>query len=171
MLAGTTSPAGSTSSNACISSVTTDIVAGFNGAWQVRMDDSGNLIVIDRSNHQIKKVNMISRTVTHVFGSGVSGPQDGFGTSSQFAEPCDITMDSDGNVLVADLSNHRIRKITLATGQVSTVLSGGLDAPHGITTDAQGNIIWVEWNGFVVRRAARGASSYTTVAGGIPGFL
>ncbi|VDB01035.1 hypothetical protein S1OALGB6SA_2133, partial [Olavius algarvensis spirochete endosymbiont] len=52
-------------------------------------------------------------------GTGIRGHADGTGNTAQFNLPTGVAVDSSGNVYVADIDNHRIRKITPA-GVVST---------------------------------------------------
>ncbi len=41
------------------------------------------------------------------------------------AVPHDVEIDVDGNLLIADTLNARIRKVDLASGTITTVLDGG----------------------------------------------
>ena len=87
----------------------------------------------------------LSTAVTTLAGSS-SGNTDATGTSATFNYPKGITTDGT-NLYVADYSNHRIRKIVISTGVVTTLAgssSGSTDAtgtsasfnyPIGITTD------------------------------------
>ena len=53
-------------------------------------------------------------------GGGYSG--DGStATSSQLNNPYGLTVDTSGNVYIADQANFRIRKLTLSTGVISTI--------------------------------------------------
>ena len=54
--------------------------------------------------------------VSTVAGSTVSGYVDGVGTVAKFYNPTAISVDSAGNVWIADYSNHMIRKIDVLTG-------------------------------------------------------
>ena len=73
-----------------------------------------NLYVSERSSHIIRKIVISTGVVTTLAGSGVSGYQDGPGTSAQFNSPSGIAIDSTNtNLYVVDKTNNRIRKITL----------------------------------------------------------
>ena len=50
--------------------------------------------------------------VSTVAGNGTPGFADGNATSAQFNSPAGVTLDSSGNIYVADYNNQRIRKIS-----------------------------------------------------------
>jgi hypothetical protein len=60
--------------------------------------------------------------VTTLAGTGSSGSANGTGTAASFYNPTGVAVDGNGNVYVADYSNHLIRKIT--SGGVVTTLAG-----------------------------------------------
>jgi hypothetical protein len=62
--------------------------------------------------------------VTFVAGGNESGYADGIGSAATFRIGGDLALDPAGNVLVADSSNNRIRKVT-PTGTVSTYAGTG----------------------------------------------
>ncbi len=87
--------------------------------------------------------------VTHLAGTlGGAGSLDNTGAAARFSNPSGITGDGT-NLYVADTYNHTIRKIVIATGEVTTLagtagMSGSLDntgaaarfyRPYGITSD------------------------------------
>ena len=78
---------------------------------------TGNLYVADGENHRIRMLTSEGLVVT-LAGSGGAcgeggGTQNGIGTIARFNRPRGITIDSEGNLYVADIDNDRIRKITL----------------------------------------------------------
>jgi subtilisin family serine protease len=75
--------------------------------------------------------------VTTLAGSGAAGFSDGTGANASFRAPVDVAVDPAGNVYVADIGNHRIRKVTPA-GVVSTWASNR-DA-LGVAADSAGNV-------------------------------
>ena len=79
----------------------------------------------------------LANTVTTFAGTtGVSGSANGIGTAASFNSPVDITTNGI-NLYVADQANHAIRKIVIATGEVSTLAgtAATFTNPAGITTD------------------------------------
>jgi sugar lactone lactonase YvrE len=110
--------------------------------------DGANLYVADSGNNAIRKIVIATGQVTTLAGTASMGSRDGIGTAASFAEPFGITMDGT-NLYVADSENYTIRKIVIATSQVTTLagtagVSGSRDGtgaaakfnyPAGITTD------------------------------------
>ena len=79
----------------------------------------------------------------------------GDGTQALFSSPRGVAVDSDGNVYVADTSNHRIRKITSA-GVVSTFAGGGTPArfifPQTVAVDSSGNLYVADTENHTIRK-------------------
>jgi sugar lactone lactonase YvrE len=117
----------------------------------IATDDQGNVFVADTYNNRIRKITN-SGVVSTIAGSGVSGYEEGNGTTAKFAKPTGITTDGQGNLFVTDRFNYRIRKITSA-GIVSTIAGNGIrgfangnsttgmfNDPIGIVVDSRQNI-------------------------------
>jgi hypothetical protein len=92
--------------------------------------DGTNLYVAERGNNTVRKIVITTGEVTTLAGTAGTpgGFVDGNGTAARFAGPMMISTDGT-NLFVADTLNHAIRKIVIATGEVSTVL--GSPATNG----------------------------------------
>ncbi|MFQ5657792.1 MAG: DUF6531 domain-containing protein, partial [Candidatus Methylomirabilales bacterium] len=103
----------------------TATVAQFASLAGVASDSAGNVLVADSDNQRIRKIAASDGTVSTFAGTGGFGFADGAAASAQFADPSGVTVDSAGNVYVADSFNSLIRRITPA-GQVDTVAGTGV---------------------------------------------
>ena len=124
--------------------------AAFYGPKGVAVDAAGNLYVADTGNDVIRKITPTGAVTTlagspptaNQGGVGMSpfsyhpGSADGTGGSAQFNGPQGVSVDSSGNVYVADTGNNTVRKITPAA--VVTTLAGSPPSPP---TKAKGSSI------------------------------
>lgn len=106
----------------------------------VVVDSSENIYIASFYDYKIRKV-ASTGTITSVVGSGIgygtAGSTDGIGTSASVKEAYLLALDSSNNVFIADTSNHKIRKLTIATGIVSTyACDGSVTVPIGINNVA-----------------------------------
>eukprot|EP00959_Pyramimonas_sp_CCMP1952_P004120 86475-Pyramimonas_sp.AAC.1 len=125
--------------------------AQFNRPWGVAVDWEGNVFVGDSNNHCIRKISP-QGLVSTLAGTGVAAHRDGEGNAgAQFNHPYGVAVDWEGNVIVADTSNLRIRKIS-TQGIVSTLSGTGkkgfrdgegnaarFNRPFGVAVDGGGN--------------------------------
>jgi sugar lactone lactonase YvrE len=140
----------------------TGTAAKFNDPTGVAVDTAGNVYVAERGNHRIRKITPVG-AVTTLAGSSPSFV-DGTGTAAKFNDPTGVAVDTAGNVYVADLANHRIRKIT-TDGAVTSVAGssqGFADgtgtaaqfyAPFGVAVDAAGNVYVADRTNHRIRKA------------------
>ena len=75
-----------------------------NRPWGVAVDQHGNIIIGDRSNHRIQVFDP-DGNVKHIFGS--EGVRPG-----QFNRPAGVAVTREGNIVVADKDNHRVQVLT-----------------------------------------------------------
>ena len=102
------------------------------------VDTSGNLYIADTVNNVIRRITISSGNTVTIAGGGSGGGTpnstgvylEGTGTQATFNVPYGLTLDISGNLFIADRGNHAIRRIVLATGEVSTVAGSGIS---GIT--------------------------------------
>lgn len=121
-------------------------------------------------------------------GLGLMGFHGDGGPASQaaFYHPEHLAFDSHDNLYVCDNSNDRIRKISKATGVITTVLGNGQRASNGdggfaieastlmpdsLCLDVHDNLYVGEKYGFRVRKVQATTGIVTTLVGtGVPGF-
>ncbi len=101
--------------------------ATFNWPHEVRADAAGNLFIADTRNHVIRKVDAATGIVSTLAGDGTEGfAGDGeSGTKVQFRQPHSVVLDGRGGLLIADTVNHRLRRLNLSTGVVTTISGTG----------------------------------------------
>lgn len=126
----------------------------------IALDRSGNMYVL--ALHQIVKLSPAGKVLAR-YGSFGSGP-------GQFSAPYSLTVDTSGNIFVADTRNNRIQKIS-PTGK--WLASWGslpqLEEPVGVAVDGTGNVYAVNPNhGNIIEYSPNGAVLATF---GVPGVL
>ena len=82
-------------------------------------DAAGNVYIADTASSTIRKMTPTGTVTTIAGQAGVQGLTDGTGTASLFNQPEALTVDTAGNIYVADTGNGVIRKIT-PVGVVTT---------------------------------------------------
>ncbi len=107
--------------------------ADLNNPFGVALDTSGNFYIADWINHRIRKVNASTDIIATIAGNGASSflGDGGAATSSNLYAPVAVEVDSDGNIYIADNENHRIRKVTIATGIITTLAGTGFYSYSG----------------------------------------
>ncbi len=108
-------------------------IAQFSNPYGIAVDSVGVVYVADSQNHRIRKITS-GGVVSTLAGTGIKddgtvggGFMDDAGNVAQFRSPTGIAVDSVGVIYVADISNNRIRKITVSgtTSEVSTLAGEG----------------------------------------------
>ena len=104
------------------------------------VDSSGNVYIADRDNNRIRSVHPDGTIVT-VAGNGFAGNSGdgGLALQAELNSPSSVTLDSAGNLYIADTGNARIRKIT-SGGIISSPVTTGLIAPVYALADSTGTL-------------------------------
>ena len=159
--------------------------ASLNIPLGVAVDTLGNLFIAETGNQRIRKVDT-NGLITTVAGNGIWGysGDGGAATNASFLFPVDVTVDSSGNLYIADQDNHRIRHvdtngiITTVVGNGTTSYSGdggaatnaSLRFPRGVTLDAAGNLFIVDSGSSVIRKVDTNGIITTVAGNGTAGY-
>jgi streptogramin lyase len=164
------------------------IAAKLNEPYEVRLDKGGNIFWVERLSHTVRKCDAKTGLISTVAGNGTAGfsGDDGPATKAQLSEPHSIGFDKTGNLYIADVRNHRIRKVDMKAGMISTFAGTGerkptpdgarfadapLHGPRALDFDQIGNL-WLalrEGNAILKLDLAKGTVHH--IAGnGIKGF-
>ena len=149
----------------------------------VAVDGAGNLYIADTRNHRIRKVDT-SGVITTIAGTGEYGfnGDGGPAIDAQLYSPYDVTVDGAGNLYIADLYNHRVRKVD-SSGTITTIAGNGpsggsgiyggdggpavdaqLNFPSDVALDAAGNLYIADQYNHRVRKVDS-SGTITTIAG------
>ena len=87
--------------------------AQLNSPTDVKVDGAGNLIIADTNNNRVQIVDMATGIVTTLAGTGTNsfGGDGGPASAAKFSQPEGLAIDPNGNLLILDKGNERIRKI------------------------------------------------------------
>ncbi|MDE2717953.1 MAG: NHL repeat-containing protein, partial [Chloroflexota bacterium] len=153
----------------------------------VAVDSRGDVYVADGAAHRIRKIDIENNIITTFAGTGNPGfsGDGGPATAAELNSPFGLAFDDADNLYIADSGNHRIRRIDLATGIITTLAGSGspafegddgsaLDAafhaPHGVDVDRHGNIYIADTLNNRIRKVDAFNGIVTTIAGtGIAG--
>ncbi len=149
----------------------------FSNPYSIAIDPVKNLYVADTLNNTIRKITPAGAVSTLAGTAGVFGTTDGTGSAARFNFPVGITVDSAGNIYVADAKSFTIRKITAAG--VTTTYAGAASQlgatdgpaasarfflPYGVAADASGNVYVADGGNHVIRKISA-AGVVSTLAG------
>ena len=101
--------------------------AQLNEPYEVRFDKAGNMLFVEMKNHLVRRVDAKTGVISTVAGTGKSGfgGDGGPAIQAQFSSPHSIALDDKGHVYIADIGNHRIRRVDAETGIVETIAGNG----------------------------------------------
>jgi sugar lactone lactonase YvrE len=102
--------------------------ATLNEPYEVRFDAAGHyMYFVEMKNNLVRRVDLHTGSISTIAGV----PEEGFAgdggpaTNARLKQPHSIALDDRGQLYVADIGNHRIRAIDLATGTIRTIVGTG----------------------------------------------
>lgn len=149
----------------------------------VSMDSAGNLYIADAETQRIRQVQR-SGIIGTFAGTGNAGyTRDGIAaTAADLNSPFGVTVDPNGNILIADSFNHRVRQVTggviatfAGTGTSGTGEEGlapaktQLRGPRAVCGDRSGTVYIVDTSNHRVLRGAPGGNLTVAAGNGAPG--
>lgn len=87
--------------------------AELSGPLGVAVDSAGNIYIADRTNNRVREVAVSTGIISTVAGNGIAGysGDGGMAASAELNSPGGVTVDSAGNIYIADTTNNRARAI------------------------------------------------------------
>ena len=161
---------------------TDGVGSGARFAWPqgLALDGAGNMYVADADNSTLRKVTPAGLVTTVAGKAGYYETVDGTGSEARFNFPFGVAIDHAGNIFVAELGGHVIRKVS-SGGTVTTFaglagVSGTADgtgsaarfnAPFGMAVDSADNLYVAEMGNHDIRKITPGGvvSTYAGLAG------
>lgn len=156
---------------------------GFEG---ITFDAAGDLFFTDGGNNVVWKIAAKTGTISIAAGNGSAGysGDGGAATGATLNGPSGLAADSAGNLYISDSFNHVVRKVTTATGVISTYAGNGqwtttapllgdgglataaaVPNPIGLAIDRADNLYVADQNSILVRKVTATTGIITTVAG------
>ncbi|MDX2044214.1 MAG: hypothetical protein SF097_23600 [Acidobacteriota bacterium] len=157
--------------------------AKLNSPNGLALNSKGELFISDIGAHQVFKLDLRGR-LSVIAGTGEGGfaGDGGAATKALLHAPHDLLFDAQGNLLIADTYNQRIRRVD-RSGIVSTIVGNGkaeyagdggaatvaaLNNPQSMAVDREGRLLIADTYNHVIRRVDRNGV-ISTIAGTVPG--
>ncbi|TMQ59598.1 MAG: hypothetical protein E6K75_03960 [Candidatus Eisenbacteria bacterium] len=142
---------------------------------------NGDMYIADTGNDAVRKVTAATGIATTYAGTGTTGytGDGGAATSARLSGPQGLVLAANGDLYIADTGNNVIRKVTAATGVITTFAGTGtagflgdggvatsarLNAPESVSISASGELYIADAGNNRIRRVSTGGT-ITTVAG------
>ena len=167
----------------------------FEQTSHISLDSKGNIYFADSNNQRIRRIDTAG-VITTVVGSGDPPQTDsrcqqtgsvgdsGSALAARLFNPSDMIVHPNGNLIIADQQNNRIRQVT-PTGLITTIAGSGLhnlfapgvpatsspmDWPSSLALDASGVLYFAELHGNRVGKIGSDGRMATAAGTGFPGY-
>jgi hypothetical protein len=139
--------------------------ANLDHPWGIALDFSGDIYIADTYNHRVRLVTACTGIITTFAGTGISGynGDNGTATSANLNGVRSVAVDASGYVYIGDAGNNCVRKVTLATGIITTLVS--VNNPEDLAVDTTGNVFIASPQNNFVYKYTVSSSALIVVAG------
>ena len=167
--------------------------AALNMPLDLALDPNERLLIADAENHRLREVTFgvgifeDLGNIKTLAGNGEASfsGDGGAATLATLNYPSGVASDALGNLFVADQRNHRVRRIDVSTGIITTVVGNGqpsfsgdggaaVDAslafPADVAVDLDGNLFVADSANHRIRRVDPNGAVSTVAGNGDPGF-
>jgi uncharacterized protein (TIGR03437 family) len=143
------------------------------------LDPDKYLYIGEPTINRIRRIDLNTGIIALVMGDGQNRFNgDNSGTATSVGEVLGMAVDSQGNLIVADTGNHRVRRLSFSDSRVTTIagtgtsgfsgdggpaISAQLNRPGAVAIHSSGDIYFSELGNGRVRRISSG--NISTVAG------
>jgi GT2 family glycosyltransferase/sugar lactone lactonase YvrE len=165
------------------------IEASLDAPGGIAVTSAGDVYFADSNNHVIRRIDARTNNISTVAGDNARGAAFGGdfgpGAAAQLNTPSDVAIAPDGDLVIADSYNHRIRRVDRDTGVITTIAGTGkegydgddrpateatLHAPNAVAAAPNGDIYIADTLNYRIRMIDHATGLIHTVAGlGIPG--
>jgi hypothetical protein len=150
----------------------------------------GELLVMDRYNHRIRKIDQTG-TVSTFWGQGERGNKDGNNGEGRLNQPIALIVKPDSQILIADAQNHSLRQLS-REGILTTLAGNGNESgrdpdnqavikdgpalkadfnwPADLAADAAGNVYIADRFNHAIRRLSPDGQVSTLAGNGSAGY-
>jgi sugar lactone lactonase YvrE len=156
--------------------------AALNMPHEIQFDAAGNLYIVERDNHVVRRIDARTGVISTFAGTGIAGfsGDGGPATRAQLRQPHSIVIDPRGKLLICDIGNHRIRQVDFSSGMIETyggtgerqatpdgapVNNAPLNGPRTMVSDRDGNLYLALREGNAIYRIASKTQTLHHLAG------
>src|SRR5690349_5812996 len=155
------------------------VQAQVNNPYGLTIGPDGALYFCEIGNHRVRRLDLKSGIISTAAGSGKKGyaGDGGPALAAEMNEPYEVRFDASGNLFIAEMQNHVVRRVDAKTHTISTVAGTGtagfsgdggpanqaqLRQPHSIAFDKDGRLLICDIGNQRIRRVDLGSGKIET---------